>query len=222
MNEILSAINISKNYKEGKEVEVLKDLNLEIQTAEMIVIMGPSGSGKTTLINILGGIDKPSSGKVLLDGIDIFAHTDTELSQIRNQKIGFVFQFHQLLPEFTAIENLKLVSMLGNNMQKESFYLELLKNVGLEGKEARIPAKLSGGERQRVGIARALVNTPSIVLADEPTGNLDAETSEELHKLFAKLNREHRVTFIIATHKEAIAKLATRIFTLESGKLRQI
>jgi ABC-type lipoprotein export system ATPase subunit len=222
MNEILSAINISKNYKEGKEVEVLKELNLEVATAEMIVIMGPSGSGKTTLINILGGLDKPSAGKVLLDGIDIFAHTDTELSKIRNQKIGFVFQFHQLLPEFTAIENLKLASMLGNTLQKESFYLELLKNVGLEGKEARIPAKLSGGERQRVGIARALVNTPSIVLADEPTGNLDTETSEELHKLFAKLNREHQVTFVISTHKEAIAKLGTRVFTLDSGKLRQI
>lgn len=223
MNKILEAVSISKIYTEDtNDIEVLKELNLEIQSGEVIVIMGPSGSGKTTLINILGGLDRPTAGKVLLDGIDIFAHSDAELSKIRNKKTGFVFQFHHLLPEFNALENVKLAAMLGNNSYPEEKYFKLLKDVGLEKKEFRIPAKLSGGERQRVGVARALVNNPGIILADEPTGNLDTETSEELHKLFFKLNKEQQVTFIIATHKEAIAALGTRIFRLETGKLKQI
>ena len=231
MNMILKAENIYKIYKEDeKEIEVLKELSLEVIKGEIVVIVGPSGSGKTTLIHILGGIDKPNQGEVLLDGVPLFAHSDVELSKIRNQEIGFVFQFHQLLPEFTALENVKLPALIfamggsasggnGKNLDITERAVKLLEEVGLKGKEARLPRKLSGGERQRVGIARALINNPKIVLADEPSGNLDAETSEELHKLFLELNREYNMTFVVATHKEALVKLGNRVFKLENGKL---
>ncbi len=227
MSIILEAHNIHKIYKEdGRETEILKNLELEIKEGEIIVILGTSGSGKTTLIHILGGLDKPNDGRILLDGVDLFAHSDLELSRIRNKKIGFVFQFHQLLPEFTAVENVELPLLIGGerglgNVQ-QGRCVELLGLVGLGGKEDRIPSRLSGGERQRVGVARALVNNPKIVLADEPSGNLDAWTSKSLDELFVKLNKERKVTFIIATHKESVCKIANRVLRLEDGKLTPI
>ncbi|MCK4352693.1 ABC transporter ATP-binding protein [candidate division WOR-3 bacterium] len=229
MSKILKAQDIYKIYKEDeKETEILKELNLEIKKGEIVVILGPSGSGKTTLIHILGGLDKPTKGKVLLDGVDLFAHSDLELSRIRNQEIGFVFQFHQLLPEFTALENVKLPVLIGEDsslslrMTREKRCIELLEEVGLKGKEARLPSMLSGGERQRVGVARALVNEPKIVLADEPSGNLDSKTSGDLHQLFLNLNKSQGVTFIIATHKESLCKIASKVFELKDGKLNKI
>ncbi|MDI6840193.1 MAG: ABC transporter ATP-binding protein [bacterium] len=220
---ILEAQDIYKIYKEDtKKVEVLKDLNLQVALGEIVVIFGPSGCGKTTLIHILGGLDKPTQGKVLLGGVDIFAHSDKELSKIRNKEIGFVFQFHQLMPEFTALENVKLPTLIGRENQLTERCTLLLDAVGLKGKEHKIPPHLSGGERQRVGVARALVNNPRIVLADEPSGNLDPETSGELHNLFLKLNKEHNVTFLIATHKESLANIGSRVLKLEAGKLKEV
>lgn len=221
-NIILKAENIYKNYRDDeKEIEVLKGVNLEVQEGEIIILVGPSGSGKTTLIHILGGIDKPNEGEVLLDGVPLFAHSDIELSKIINQQIGFVFQFHHLLPEFTALENVIIPALINSDkgLDITERGLRLLAEVGLKGKEKRLPAKLSGGERQRVGIARALINNPKIVLADEPSGNLDANTSEELHKLFLQLNKQHNTTFIIATHKPALMEIGRKVLELKDGKL---
>lgn len=224
MSLILEAHNIWKTYKEDmKETEVLKGLELSVEVSEIIVLLGPSGSGKTTLIHILGGLDRPDDGKVLLDGMDLFGHSDLELSRLRNREIGFVFQFHQLLPEFTVVENVLLPAMIGSKRWLGSKRVlerckELIDIVGLGGKERRLPCQLSGGERQRVGVARALVNNPKIVFADEPSGNLDAETSASLHHLFLRLNKERGVTFVITTHKEAMCEIADRILYLRDGK----
>lgn len=219
---ILRGEDIHKIYKEdSRETYVLKGLNFELSKGEIIVILGPSGSGKTTLIHILGGLDKPTQGKVMLGGLDIFAHSDTELSRIRNQEIGFIFQFHQLLPEFTALENVKLPILIGGKDGTDEQCLELLEEVGLKGKGLSIPAHLSGGERQRVGVARALVSNPQIVLADEPSGNLDSETSSELHRLFLRLNKTRQTTFVIATNKESMCEIASRVLRLEGGRLKE-
>lgn len=225
MGLIIEARNIHKTYREDeKEIEILRGLEFEVESGEIIVILGPSGAGKTTLIHILGSLDKPNVGKVLLGGIDLFVHSDLELSRIRNREIGFVFQFHQLLPEFTVLENVLLPVMIGveqvSSLHKWS--MELIDIVGLKGKEHRLPCRLSGGERQRVGIARALVNNPKIVLADEPSGNLDTVTSRALHSLFLTLNKERGVTFVIATHKEMMCEIANKVFKLEDGKLKRV
>lgn len=224
MSNLLRAENIYKSYKEdGRENAVLRGLELEVDEGEIIVIMGPSGSGKTTLIHILGGLDKPDQGRVLIDGIDLFVHSDLELSRIRNAKIGFIFQFHQLLPEFTAVENVMLPTLIGQGNAPPKLRencVELLELVGLSGKENKLPSHLSCGEQQRVGVARALVNKPKIVLVDEPTGNLDRGNSKALDELFKKLNVEYKVTFIIGTHKEP--EIASRVLKLEDGKLKEI
>jgi lipoprotein-releasing system ATP-binding protein len=221
MNCILEAHNIRKVYREdSRENEVLKGVSVGIEKGEIVVILGPSGSGKTTLVHVLGGLDRPDEGSVLLDGTDLFAHSDRELSRLRNREIGFVFQFHQLLPEFTALENVMLPGMIRSTDRPELIKksTELLDAVELHGKEHRLPRQLSGGERQRVGVARALVNNPKIVFADEPSGNLDADTSKSLHSLFLKLNKEADVTFVIATHKQAMSEIANRIIELQDGR----
>lgn len=221
MNIILDATGIYKIYKEeAQAVDVLKCLDIKVTVGEIVVIMGPSGSGKTTLLHILSGLDRPNTGTVLLDGVDLFSLSDLSLSALRNDKIGFVFQFHQLLPEFTVFENVLLPTMIGGKRSIVSTQrsMELIELVGLGGKEHRLPSQLSGGERQRVGVARALVNNPKIVFADEPSGNLDVDTSSSLHQLFLNLNNERGVTFVIATHKESMCGIANRVVELKEGK----
>ena len=216
---ILEAKNIHKIYKDEKEsLRVLKGIDLKIYNHEIVVIWGPSGSGKTTLLHILGGLDRPTDGDVLLDGKDIFSYNDTELALIRNKEIGFVFQFHQLLPEFTALENVVMPRLIAGQ-RADKLAHEILKEVGLEGRENHIPSRLSGGERQRVAVARALINNPKIILADEPSGNLDASLSDHLHQLIFRLSREHGLAFVVVTHKESLAKIGDRVMRLVDGKL---
>jgi len=216
---ILEAKNIHKIYKDEKEsLRVLKGIDLKIYNHEIVVIWGPSGSGKTTLLHILGGLDRPTDGDVLLDGKDIFSYNDTELALIRNKEIGFVFQFHQLLPEFTALENVVMPRLIAGQ-RADKLAHEILKEVGLEGRENHIPSRLSGGERQRVAVARALINNPKIILADEPSGNLDASLSDRLHQLIFRLSREHGLAFVVVTHKESLAKIGDRVMRLVDGKL---
>jgi len=216
---ILEAKNIHKIYKDEKEsLRVLKGIDLKIYNHEIVVIWGPSGSGKTTLLHILGGLDRPTDGDVLLDGKDIFSYNDRELALIRNKEIGFVFQFHQLLPEFTALENVVMPRLIAGQ-RADKLAHEILKEVGLEGRENHIPSRLSGGERQRVAVARALINNPKIILADEPSGNLDASLSDRLHQLIFRLSREHGLAFVVVTHKESLAKIGDRVMRLVDGKL---
>jgi len=182
------------------------------------VILGPSGCGKTTLLHVLGGLDRPTEGNVLLDGKDIFSYNDKELALVRNREIGFVFQFHQLLPEFTAFENVIMPRLIAGQ-RADKLAHEILKEVGLEGRENHIPSRLSGGERQRIAVARALINNPRIILADEPSGNLDASLSAHLHQLIFRLSREHGLAFVVVTHKESLAKIGDRTMRLVEGKL---
>jgi lipoprotein-releasing system ATP-binding protein len=222
---VLKGVEIYKSYKEGGErLSVLEGVNLEVKDKDIVVILGPSGSGKTTLIHILGGLTPPDSGKVIVDGINLVGLNDNILSKIRNQKIGFIFQFHQLLPEFTVCENIKIPSLITslkfpNIQQKIS---SLLSYIGLPTRGDAFPMQLSGGERQRVSIVRALIMNPKIVLADEPSGNLDKENSEKLHKLFLKLNKEKGITFVITTHKEEMKKIGTKVFKLKDKKLHLV
>ncbi|HID92780.1 MAG TPA: ABC transporter ATP-binding protein [bacterium (Candidatus Stahlbacteria)] len=216
---ILEAKNIHKIYKDEKEsLHVLKGIDLKVYNHEIVVILGPSGSGKTTLLHILGGLDRPTNGNVLLDGKNIFSYNDRELALIRNREIGFVFQFHQLLPEFTALENVIMPRLIAGQ-RADNLAREVLREVGLEGRENHVPARLSGGERQRVAVARALINNPKIILADEPSGNLDASLSEHLHQLIFRLSRERGLTFVVVTHKESLAKIGDRVMRLVDGKL---
>ncbi len=220
MNEIvLKVVNLHKIYKtKAEEVYVLKGINLEVRKGEIVSIMGPSGVGKTTFLNICGGLDKPSQGKVFLDGEDIFSYDDKRIARIRNEKIGFVFQFFQLIPELTVLENVILPALIKGDKNSLDKGEKILEEVGLKDKSMRFPQELSGGEQQRVAIARALINSPVIVMMDEPTGNLDETTAEEIHKLILRLNKEKGITFLIATHKEKLAKIGNRIIKLIGGK----
>jgi len=223
---ILKAENIHKIFSLGKNIKlhVLKGINLEVKKGEIIAIVGASGAGKSTLLHILGALDRPSEGKVFVDGIDVFGMSDVEIAKFRNKKIGFVFQFHHLLPEFTAIENVAMPAMIGgksfNEVKDRAF--ELLKEVGLADRVNHRPSELSGGEQQRVAVARALMNSPEIVLADEPSGNLDSQNAEALHDLIVELNKKHAQTFIIATHNEKLAERADRILKIVDGKISEV
>lgn len=221
---VLKTTSIYKKYKDIEgEIEVLNGIDLEVNEGEIIVVFGPSGSGKTTLLNILGGIDPPDSGKVFIDEIDLYNCNEKELSKIRNKKIGFIFQFHQLLPEFTVIENIKIPALINGNNISDEECIKIINDVNLYGKENRFPNQLSGGEQQRVAVARSIINKPKIVLADEPTGNLDSYTSENLYKLFIQLKEKYNTTFIIATHnKEVLHNISDRAFKLERGKLHKL
>jgi lipoprotein-releasing system ATP-binding protein len=203
-------------------IEVLKGLDLTVPAGEVVVIIGASGAGKSTLLHILGTLDVPSRGTVLIRGVDPHRCSPGDLNLIRNRDIGFVFQFHYLLPEFTALENVMMPAVIGgrNRKEAENRALELLKEVGLEERLYHRPAELSGGEQQRVAVARSLINEPSIVLADEPSGNLDDEASENLHELVHALSRSKGQTFIIVTHKRGLLESADRGFVLEGGRLR--
>jgi ABC-type lipoprotein export system ATPase subunit len=218
---ILKANNISKTYKIiGNNISVLNDLNFVIEKGEIVVLMGPSGSGKSTLLNILGTLDTDFIGTLVIDNILI--NNDVDLSLIRSKKLGFVFQFHHLLPEFTIYENLLIPTMiLGENDDSSEEILEMLKLVGLQDRKNHYPNEVSGGERQRIAVIRALINYPSIVLADEPTGNLDNENSQLLLKLMVDLQAKYKQTFIIATHDESVLEIADRVLYLKNGTIKK-
>ena len=213
---MLKANGVRKSYG---NLQILKGVNFEVQKGEIVSIIGPSGAGKSTLLHILGTLDKPDAGTVELKGTEISKLNGELLSAFRNQNIGFVFQFHHLLPEFSAIENICIPAFIAkkNKKQAETRALELLDMFGLKDRAQHKPNQLSGGEQQRVAIARALINEPSIILADEPSGNLDSENAKALHQLFVSLRDNFQQTFVIVTHNEDLAKTSDRIVTMKDG-----
>jgi lipoprotein-releasing system ATP-binding protein len=215
---MLSAKNIHKKYG---PVEVLKGVDINIQSGEIVSIVGPSGSGKSTLLHILGTLDKPDRGEVFLGNENISRFQGNKLAGFRNRHIGFVFQFHHLLPEFSALENVCIPGWLSSRNKNEVKQRanELLKILGLTHRLENKPNQLSGGEQQRVAVARALINKPDIVFADEPTGNLDTANAKELHQLFFDLRKEFNQTFLIVTHNEELAQLSDRTLTMKDGKI---
>lgn len=215
---MLKATNIVKVYG---SLQVLKGINLTIKTGEIVSIVGASGAGKSTLLHILGTLDKPDEGELLVNDINLNEIGENELALFRNRNVGFIFQFHNLLPEFTAFENVCLPGYLGKRDKKEieKRAHELLEFLGVSQRENHKPSELSGGEQQRVAVARALINSPALVLADEPTGNLDSHNAEELHKLFFKLRDSLNQTFVIVTHNERLANMADRKLEMRDGKI---
>jgi putative ABC transport system ATP-binding protein len=210
---------INKIYQMGKiEVPALKDINLKVETGEMVALVGASGSGKSTLMNIMGFLDQPTSGKYLLEGNDVSQLNDNRLAEMRNRKIGFVFQSYNLLPRTVAVANVELPLIYGGSSQKRKRSLEALERVGLKARATHKPSELSGGEQQRVAIARALVNNPSLILADEPTGNLDTKAANEIIQIFCQLNRDG-ITIVMVTHEMDIAAQAKRIVRLLDGQI---
>lgn len=209
---------VTKNFG---SLQVLKGIDLRIEKGEIVSIVGPSGAGKTTLLQILGTLDKPDSGSVVVDGIETSTLSTNKLSEFRNTHLGFVFQFHQLLPEFTAIENIMIPAYIAGMKPKEtrSRAEELLEFMGLSDRATHKPNELSGGEKQRVAVARALMNNPAVILADEPSGSLDSKNKEELHKLFFELRDKFGQTFVIVTHDETLATLTDRTIHLKDGRI---
>ncbi|MBO0931274.1 ABC transporter ATP-binding protein [Fibrella aquatilis] len=216
---LLIATNLRRAYG---PLPVLKDISLSVGPGEVVSIVGASGAGKSTLLHILGTLDRPDGGSVTLANQDVFSLDDKGLARFRNEKIGFVFQFHNLLPEFTALENVCMPGFIANRSERDvrQRATDLLKRLGLTDRLSHFPAQLSGGEQQRVAVARALVNQPAVVFADEPSGNLDSRNAEELHQLFFDLRDEFGQTFIIVTHNEALAALADRTITLLDGQIK--
>ena len=220
MGDMLTAKNIKKKYG---QVEVLKGVDLAISNSEIVCIVGSSGAGKSTLLHILGTLDTPDSGEILLNNIPMQSLKGKKLADFRNHHIGFVFQFHHLLPEFTALENVCIPSWIAGNSKKqtEKHALQLLESLGLKDRVDNKPSQLSGGEQQRVAVARALINKPDIVFADEPTGNLDSVHARELHNLFIDLRNQFKQTFLIVTHNEEMAEMSDRILHMKDGIIVQ-
>lgn len=220
---LVSVQNLHKAYPTagGGSLSVLAGVNLEIEEGEVLAIVGASGSGKSTLLHLIGALDRPDEGKVIFDGREVFGRSDEDLARFRNDSIGFVFQFHHLLPEFTALENVAMPALIGRTGLAEARARAgtLLELMGLSGRADHVPSELSGGEQQRVAVARALMNEPRMVLADEPTGNLDVKTSARLHEELANLSREMGQTFVIVTHNPDLAARADRVLSLEAGVL---
>jgi lipoprotein-releasing system ATP-binding protein len=215
---MLSGKNIYKSYG---SLEVLKGVSIEVEKREIVSIVGSSGAGKSTLLHILGTLDKADMGWVKLNGTEVYTLSPKKLAEFRNKHIGFIFQFHHLLPEFSALENVCIPGWLAGRKKKEveSRAMELLEILGLKGRSNNKPNQMSGGEQQRVAVARALINNPAIVFADEPTGNLDSANAKELHQLFFELRNKFEQTFLIVTHNEELAQLGDRILHMKDGKI---
>ena len=215
---MISITNITKSFG---SLQVLKGIDLTIDKGEVVSIVGPSGAGKTTLLQIIGTLDRPDTGTVHVDSVDVTSLSQKALSDFRNRHLGFVFQFHQLLPEFTAIENIMIPAFIAGRSRKEAKARaeELLRFMGLTDRASHKPAELSGGEKQRVAVARALVNNPAVILADEPSGSLDSQNKQELHQLFFDLRNQYGQTFVIVTHDEQLATLTDRTIHMRDGLL---
>jgi lipoprotein-releasing system ATP-binding protein len=214
---MLFANGIQKKYG---QLEILKGVDLRIDSAEIVSIVGSSGAGKTTLLQILGTLERPDTGTLEIAGVNPFKLSAKELSNFRNQSLGFIFQFHQLLPEFSALENAMLPALIGGKSKKEAEELArpLLQQLGIEDRSEHKPSELSGGEQQRVAVCRALINSPKIIFADEPSGNLDTKNARELHELFFQLRDEFKQTFVIVTHNEELAQMADRGLVMRDGR----
>jgi lipoprotein-releasing system ATP-binding protein len=215
---MIQATGIHKSYG---NLEVLKGIDLHINKKEIVSIVGASGAGKSTLLHIIGTLDKADRGQLIIDGTEVSKLNDTQLAAFRNQKIGFVFQFHHLLPEFTALENICIPAYIGGMGKKEATERaeKLLDYLNLTNRKTHKPSELSGGEQQRVAVARALMNQPAVVLADEPSGNLDSKSAQELHKLFFRLRDEMNQTFVIVTHNPTLANMSDRTITIKDGRI---
>ena len=222
-SEILRLENIKKYYSGSVDkLHIIRNLNLSVEEGEFISILGRSGSGKSTLLNVIGLLDKIDGGKIFIDGKEVDVLSDLEKDRLKNKMLGFVFQFHYLLPEFTALENVMLPALIddfSNKSEIEKRAMELLKSVGLEERVHHKPSQLSGGEKQRVAIARALINSPKILLADEPTGNLDEETSETIFNILRYINKNRKQTIIVVTHSKDLAQISDKKLYLKKGVL---
>ncbi len=222
---LLEARDLVKRYPTGGgHLDVLRGVSMEIRRGEIVAVVGESGSGKSTLLHLLGALDRPTSGSVFYEGEDLFAKDDEALAAFRNREVGFVFQFHHLLPEFTALENVAMPALIRRQGLSEARprARELLSALGLEGRAEHRPAQLSGGEKQRVAMARALMNAPGLVLADEPTGNLDHTTAEALHREILRLREAFEQAFVLVTHNPALAALADRVLRIAEGRLAEV
>ena len=219
---ILQAKNIDKSFSNGKtKLSVLKDFSLDVDVGQIITIMGQSGSGKTTALNILGTLDQADAGELSINGKQVHDMNETELSTIRNREIGFVFQFHHLLPEFSAIENILMPTWINGADDRRDRALDLIEKMGLSERKDHFPSQLSGGERSRVAVARALMNKPKLVLADEPTGNLDEKNANKLIDLLGKINKDFHQAIVLTTHNPKIARIGHKQFFLENGSLSE-
>ncbi len=220
---IIQVKNLTKIFGDGVEIKALDGVDLDIERGEFLAIIGPSGSGKSTLLNQIGILDTPTSGTVLLNGVDVTKMSDKERSRTRNKELGFIFQYHHLLPDFNALENVMMPLLISGirSSQARDIARKVLDEVGLGDRMKHRPNQLSGGQNQRVAIARALVNKPSIVIGDEPTGNLDSKASENIYELLRQLNREHNQTFILVTHDERMAAKTDRIIRLVDGRVAE-
>ena len=221
---LVQAVQLEKRYVDGPAVvQVLAGLDLDIEPGERVAIVGESGVGKSTLLHLLGALDQPTGGRLLFDGEDVFTRSDGSLADFRNREIGFVFQFHHLLADFTALENVMLPSLIGRRPAgaTRARSLELLERVGLQDRVGHRPGQLSGGEQQRVAVARALARRPRLLLADEPTGNLDPGTADEVQQLMLDLNHEHGATLVVATHNDRLAAAMGRTLRLAGGRLHE-
>jgi lipoprotein-releasing system ATP-binding protein len=217
---LVTVRNVTKTFEhEGRSLEVLKGIDLEIDGGEMVTIVGPSGAGKSTLLHLIGTLDLPTQGQILYSGRDVTRLGSSELAEFRNRSIGFVFQFHHLLPEFTALENVMMPGLIQGHRRLEDRARQLLDEVGLSERLTHRPGELSGGEQQRVALARALLMEPKLVLADEPTGNLDSQTSDAVQSLIFDLNQRHGITFLIVTHSRDFAAMMPRQVSMKDGRI---
>lgn len=218
--ELLRIVNLKKIYGKGEnEVRALDGVSFSVDRGEFIAVMGPSGSGKSTLLHIIGGVDKPTSGKVYMDGQDIYSQDDEQLAIFRRRHVGLIYQFYNLIPVLNVEENITLPVLMDGRKVNEERFKDLITTLGLKGREKHLPNQLSGGQQQRVSIGRALMNAPAVVLADEPTGNLDSKSSQEIIDLLKLSNQKYNQTLIVVTHDENIALQAKRIITLEDGRI---